>query len=271
MRLPLLTRPVRLPVLMSRALVLLRALESDMPVRGGCASLSTAAGAPHASGGLPEAKPLGTALDVSPELLSVISYNILAPIYVRPLDRRTGNVQAFAAFPWAEPATERLSWEARRPRLQNQLARCGADLICLQEVQFDADADGNFALPTWLQLAGYEWLVPPQRDLAEISKRNERVLGSACAVGNALLYRRGRLAPVALPRGARTTGDAASSAGSLTRVAALLRGVPGGGLSSSAKLAVMSVHFDAKSEELRVKQLLKCVESAKATTPPLHP
>ena len=34
-------------------------------------------------------------------LLTVLSYNLLAPIYVRPIDERTGAVQQFAAFAWA--------------------------------------------------------------------------------------------------------------------------------------------------------------------------
>ena len=42
----------------------------------------------------------------NPAALSVVSYNLLAPLYVRPLDARTGCVQAFAAFQWAEPADE---------------------------------------------------------------------------------------------------------------------------------------------------------------------
>ena len=32
-----------------------------------------------------------------PSSLSVVSYNLLAPLYVRPIDARTGCVQAFAA------------------------------------------------------------------------------------------------------------------------------------------------------------------------------
>jgi hypothetical protein len=35
-----------------------------------------------------------------PLLLSVASYNLLAPVYVRPHDKRTGGIQPFAAFEW---------------------------------------------------------------------------------------------------------------------------------------------------------------------------
>ena len=42
----------------------------------------------------------------APPCLSVVSYNLLAPLYVRPIDKRTGGIQAFAAFQWAEPADD---------------------------------------------------------------------------------------------------------------------------------------------------------------------
>ena len=87
-----------------------------------------------------------------PAHLSVVSYNLLAPLYVRPLDKRTGGVQAFAAFQWAEPAEEVLEWSVRRPRLLTELQACRADVICLQEVQFDAGDAGGFSLPSWLRL-----------------------------------------------------------------------------------------------------------------------
>ena len=37
--------------------------------------------------------PKGTPLDSNPAHFSVVSYNLLAPLYVRPLDTRTGRVQ----------------------------------------------------------------------------------------------------------------------------------------------------------------------------------
>lgn len=53
---------------------------------------------PHISSVLPK----GTSfLKHDTSHLSVLSYNILAPVYVRPLDKRTGKVQEFAAFAWA--------------------------------------------------------------------------------------------------------------------------------------------------------------------------
>merc|ERR1712032_1633644 len=45
--------------------------------------------------------------------LSILSINLLAPIYVRPIDSRTGCIQPFAAFEWCQDSD--LDWEYRRP------------------------------------------------------------------------------------------------------------------------------------------------------------
>ncbi len=49
---------------------------------------------------------------------------------VRPTDKRTGEVQAYAAFPWV--SDEVLCWERRREMLRAELVSCEADVICLQ-------------------------------------------------------------------------------------------------------------------------------------------
>ena len=190
--------------------------------------------------------------------LSVLTYNVLAPLYVRPLDARTGGVQQFAAFGWAEPAAERLDWAARQPRLSTELRSCAADVLMLQEVQFEKADDGTLELPQWLQevarASGYEARIPPQRDLREIAARNERVLGTFCAVGNALLWRPSRL-------------EAATAAGgkdATTRVGLALRGRRDGPLAPLGPTAFFSVHLDAKSEAQRVGQLEKCLEAARS-------
>ena len=191
----------------------------------------------------------------NPAALSVVSYNLLAPLYVRPLDARTGCVQAFAAFQWAEPADEVLDWDVRRPRLLKELESCGADVICLQEVQFDDSGDGEFSLPKWLQLPDYLFRVPPPRELLAIAKRNERVLGSRSAIGNAVLYRTDRLSLV--------EQQGAGGRDQLTGVGVCVRGQPGTALAALGPTAVLSVHLDATSEEKRVRQLSNCLERAR--------
>ena len=76
--------------------------------------------------------PRGTTLRTSASQLTVLSYNLLADIYVRPIDTRTGAVQEFAAFRWAEPAEEVLAWEARQPRLLAELKESEAKAVELE-------------------------------------------------------------------------------------------------------------------------------------------
>ena len=82
--------------------------------------------------------PHGTPL-YSQDTLTVLSCNLLAPLYVRPVDTRTGKVQEFAAFEWCRD--EDLAWEGaggRRARLVELLTGSAADVLMLQEVQFEA-------------------------------------------------------------------------------------------------------------------------------------
>eukprot|EP00971_Amphidinium_carterae_P249976 4961927-Amphidinium_carterae.2 len=66
----------------------------------------------------------------------------------------SGAVQPFAAFQWAEPADEVLAWEARQPKLLAELEASKADVICLQEVQFEPSADNasSFVCPLGKEL-----------------------------------------------------------------------------------------------------------------------
>ncbi|KAH8073239.1 hypothetical protein JL721_3226 [Aureococcus anophagefferens] len=73
--------------------------------------------------------------------LVVASYNLLAPLFVRPIDKRTGAVQPFAAFAWVPDDV--LAWPARRDALAAQVRRVAAtaDVLCLQEVEFEGCGD----------------------------------------------------------------------------------------------------------------------------------
>lgn len=198
---------------------------------------------------------------------TVVSYNLLAPIYVRPIDERTGTVQAFAAFAWCDD--EALSWELRQPRMLAALRTSEADVICLQEVQFEAVANADeetFGLPAWLHLDGYHAVIPSQRPLREMAVRNERVLRQRAPVGNALLYRLDRLEAVDDTDSAPSSGAPAKAPEQgTTRVGVCVRGKAGSGLEALGRLAVFSVHLDATAEDKRVKALAKCVEAAKSS------
>jgi len=198
--------------------------------------------------------PKGTPLDQTAAYLSVLSYNLLAPIFVRPIDLRTGEVQPFAGFQWAEPASEVLDWSVRWPRLLKELKACRADVICLQEVQFESLDDGSFGLPPWLALDGYAARLPSRGPLQQMAERNKRVLDAEVAVGTALLYRTDRLELLDCP-GIKDIN---------TRVSACLRGRSGSALSALGKTLVSTLHLDAQSEEKRVEQMRICLETAQS-------
>eukprot|EP00811_Abedinium_folium_P034041 NODE_6958_length_1621_cov_9.708835.p1 GENE.NODE_6958_length_1621_cov_9.708835~~NODE_6958_length_1621_cov_9.708835.p1 ORF type:complete len:411 (-),score=127.91 NODE_6958_length_1621_cov_9.708835:389-1558(-) len=86
---------------------------------------------------------------------------------------------------------------------------------------------------------------------------NERVLGKAVAIGNAVLYRQDRLERV-------RCGELSASNRS---VAVAVRGCRGTALASLGRTVIISVHLDAGSEEMRVGQIarsLSCVRHAGA-------
>ena len=200
----------------------------------------------------------------APERLTIASYNLLAPIYVRPIDERTGTVQGFAAFEWA--SAEDLDWERRRPRLLAELEASKADVICLQEVQFERipgkadDDEDEYVLPSYLRLDNYECILPDKRPLREMALRNERVLRVRAPVGNALLYRTDRLEAADVPLSPRGSKKVEQQTG---RVSACVVGKAGGGLDALGRLALFSLHLDATSEDKRVKALSRCLECAR--------
>ncbi|CAK0893060.1 unnamed protein product [Prorocentrum cordatum] len=209
--------------------------------------------------------PKGTPLDEVAGSLSIprplpVPFSAPLPV-VRPLDKRTGGVQPWAAFEWAEPAREVLAWDARRPRLLAELRAARADVLCLQEVQFERTGAGGaarFVLPPWLcQLAeeeGYTPRLPSEGPLQQMAERNLRVLDAEVAIGCVVMYRHDRLEEV---------DEASASRFANTLVGACLRGRGPGGLGSLGPTAVFSVHLDATSEEKRVEQMKRCLAHAR--------
>eukprot|EP00286_Rhodomonas_abbreviata_P022755 CAMPEP_0181309462 /NCGR_PEP_ID=MMETSP1101-20121128/12025_1 /TAXON_ID=46948 /ORGANISM="Rhodomonas abbreviata, Strain Caron Lab Isolate" /LENGTH=265 /DNA_ID=CAMNT_0023415945 /DNA_START=190 /DNA_END=984 /DNA_ORIENTATION=- len=199
-----------------------------------------------------------------------MSWNLLAPMYVRPFDNRTGAVQEFAAFKWA--TEEVLDWDFRKPQLLATMAASQMDVICLQEVQFEPTEDvlapdvvsEAYGLPRWLDplLESYEAHIPDQADLKQMAERNARVLQLARPVGNAVLAKKGRVEALPLLPGHRN---------STTRVVVGLRGAPASGLEASlaAGVVVSCVHLDACDESKRVKHLAKCLAASRSC--PGHP
>lgn len=195
----------------------------------------------------------GTPLNLEAKHVSVLSYNLLAPAFVRPIDLRTGAVQSYAAFEWV--SEEDLIWENRQKKLLEQLRRWSADVVCLQEVQFDTEENGSFSLPAWLKnLDGYAACLPGDKYLTQMAERNERVLANRVAIGCAVLFRSDRL--VQREETARSDPN--------RLVSACLEGHPESGIRHLGRTAFFSVHLAAQSEEERVEQLRKCLEKARA-------
>lgn len=65
----------------------------------------------------------------APASLSVLTYNVLADVYVRVPG------QPWNAF--AHATEQELQHTNRLPKIQQQLLQCAADVICLQEIQFE--------------------------------------------------------------------------------------------------------------------------------------
>lgn len=66
-----------------------------------------------------------------------------------------------------EPADEVLNWNVRYPKIIEELQRSEADVICLQEVQFESDGNGGFKLPSFISqsLDGYSYRIGAQTSL----------------------------------------------------------------------------------------------------------
>ena len=193
--------------------------------------------------------------------ISVVSYNVLAPCYVRPLDKRTGNVQPFAAFEWVKDcdAKDVLEMEQRGPILLKVLQSCQADVICLQELQLKRDEKtNNLVLPTWIlplvQDHCYQVRLPPQGELEIIAQRNGRVLDIDAAVTCAILYRVDRL---------EVADDVKQTSAKDTDTSTCVSLCIKAKLGSMDPVVVTCVHLDATDEKKRIGQLTRCLRRAR--------
>ena len=205
--------------------------------------------------------------------LSVAGFNLLAELYVRPHDFRTGGVQSFAAFEWIseEDTPNVLNIENRGPRLLEAMRSCRADCICLQELQLErqetpslSDDAGKtpFVLPQWMRPIvdedDYDIVLPPQSELDVIGERNVRVLGKDTAVTCAVLYRKDRLEIV------EETFQGPKDLDTNTQVTVCLKGRDDSPLAAIDRgVVVTSIHLDATDERKRVGQLRRCLHRAR--------
>ncbi|KAL3782083.1 hypothetical protein ACHAWO_005753 [Cyclotella atomus] len=82
-----------------------------------------------------------------PNAISISSFNLLAPLYIRPIDARTGKVQPFASFDWIseDDSDEILGDGVRLPKLLKRLQSCESDFICVQELQLERNVNVSSA------------------------------------------------------------------------------------------------------------------------------
>eukprot|EP00004_Rigifila_ramosa_P012244 TRINITY_DN2641_c0_g3_i1.p1 TRINITY_DN2641_c0_g3~~TRINITY_DN2641_c0_g3_i1.p1 ORF type:complete len:325 (-),score=44.24 TRINITY_DN2641_c0_g3_i1:7-981(-) len=142
---------------------------------------------------------VGSALSsCSAASLRVVSWNILAPCYVRVPN------QPWNAFAHCTDAD--LDGPARLARVAAVLGGCGADVICLQEVMLELRPGGGsaggpelaqWALPAWLDpLVAQDYAAVlqglKQKEWEANADRNLRMVGQRLPTGVAILYRRSR-------------------------------------------------------------------------------
>ena len=192
-------------------------------------------------------------------LLSVTSYNLLAPLYVRPVDKRTGGIQPFAAFEWiSENDSEHvLGMNTRGPRLLASLRSCQADVICLQELQLERNQDDEFELPSWIRpiTKDYQLFLPPKEVLNHIAERNVRVLDTDAAVTCAILFRNDRWEAI--------DDNNIQNDDTNTCISICLKGKAGSSLEYIEPVVVTSLHLDASDESKRVSQVTRCLKRAR--------
>jgi mRNA deadenylase 3'-5' endonuclease subunit Ccr4 len=185
--------------------------------------------------------------------ISILSLNLLAPLYVRPIDKRTGGIQPFAAFEWVKDDAI-LEWESRKMRLLECLTSCHAEVICVQELQLERHKE-VLKVPDWLtpmmEKSGYTVILPPQDELEKIAKRNVRVLGADAAVTCAIFVDTTVWKMVPSINGHNNN---------ITCVSVCLQHTT---RIDMDPLVVASVHLDASDEHKRISQLTKCLERAR--------
>lgn len=120
-----------------------------------------------------------------PVELDILAYNLLAPIFVRVAG------QSYSDF--AHAAEADLDWSTREPRILQRIEAARADIVCLQEVQFEPGDEAKGELP-WVPPArlralaergGYRLFPAPlsASQWRSQERRNLRATGRSACVG----------------------------------------------------------------------------------------
>lgn len=232
--------------------------------------------------------------------ITISSFNLLAPLYIRPIDTRTGKVQPFASFDWIseEDSSEVLGDKVRLPKLLKLLQICGSDFICVQELQLerkvlcdtnesdvgkqrgkrsrkedccygvvDATESSSYVLP--------EWISPLVAMRSSSSAAHNGTYG-VILPEQSELQKMGERNQRVLQKDAAVTnaifyrtdrwkpGVFDCSNGNTTNcvMQGFIPAVEGSQSENCLQepIVVVSIHLDAKSEEKRVQQLRRCLE-----------
>lgn len=178
--------------------------------------------------------------------LRLLSYNLLAPIFVRVPG------QPYAAF--AHAREQDLAWTAREARILERLDRHPADVICLQEVEYEPAGDEAWSPPAWLRRwaegAAHEVVAEPldAGEWRRRANRNQRKVGRGTPSGLVTLVRDGR---------GRVDVQGSAKA-ILTRFG-----------TREHPVTVVNVHLEGHPEKgaSRVKQLQRALERARSGKP----
>ena len=233
-------------------------------------------------------------------IISISSFNLLAPLYIRPVDTRTGKIQPFASFDWiSEEDSDQILGDAiRLPKLLTRLQSCGSDFICVQELQLEkgvreCDSSGIFSKNSRgkrsrkedcdvgkIDNSSYvlpEWISPLVANNPSM-KTGDSTVYSVILPEQSELQKMGERNQRVLQMDAAVTNaifyrsdkwksvPSTCSNGSTTNC--VMQGfVPIQSESGQNKdnqlsdpIVVVSIHLDARSEEKRVQQLQRCLE-----------
>lgn len=231
--------------------------------------------------------------------VSISSFNLLAPLYIRPIDTRTGQIQPFAAFDWIskEDSDKILGDKVRLPKLLKRLQNCGSDFICVQELQLERKISNNLKEDIHAKkattrrsrkedcdhneinaanISSYslpEWILPlVASDPFPMGSSDNCTIYSVVLPDHSELQKMGERNQRVLRTYAAVTNaifyrsdkwrpvSTSGSDGSTTNC--VMQGFVPIELGNRMvdPLVVVSIHLDARSEEKRVQQLQRCLE-----------
>ena len=240
--------------------------------------------------------------------VAVASFNLLAPLYIRPIDQRTGAIQPFAAFEWiSDEDSDRLLGPCRLPRLLDMMQQCGGDFICVQELQLEREHHSQYLAsssltpegsksrrsrkedcddvtvdesPTLPQFVLPKWIAP----MVDTTNNSNRVpyqiilppqteLGKIAERNRRVLLTDAAITNAIFYRSDKWTPVVQDDDGKVTTTTTCVTQAfqSNEGDNEEQPIVITSIHLDACSEEKRVQQLQRCIEQSMSYSEPYTP